>query len=280
MQMTREQYTALADNFRAGTLRATNDITAKGTEIEVNINPTSYWTIAANGEEKQSINSNISSTIQEWIDHRMPVWTTIVDLNTDPILIGETVESQGWTAASQTVPVPNPNHLWWLHRYGTASQSASENLAVNVLGPYSIVKSQEGKSRPSVRRYAFRISTNIKLSGISENSFLKKMSVGGALRWDDKGSIGYYGVEEFPATITALDGSRPIWDDSRFYLDLNCSYRTKLWSDNVTATFRLNVRNVQEGGRLQGTGAFPNGEIHSYRIVDPRQYILSAAFDF
>jgi hypothetical protein len=32
-------------------------------------------------------------------------------------------------------------------------------------------------------------------------------------------------------------------------------------------------------GRLQPVGAFPDGSIHTYRIVDPRQFILQASFD-
>jgi hypothetical protein len=62
-------------------------------------------------------------------------------------------------------------------------------------------------------------------------------------------------------------------------VDLFASYRTKLWSDKIGATFKLNVRNLGENGRLQGVGAFPNGQIHTFRIVDPQQFILSATFD-
>ena len=37
---------------------------------------------------------------------------------------------------------------------------------------------------------------------------------------------------------------------------------------------------VQEkGGGLQATAAFPDGTPLAYRIVDPRQFILSASFD-
>jgi len=40
------------------------------------------------------------------------------------------------------------------------------------------------------------------------------------------------------------------------------------------------VKNVQEnGGRLQKTSAFFDGRASTYRIVDPRQFILSASFD-
>jgi hypothetical protein len=131
-----------------------------------------------------------------------------------------------------------------------------------------------------VRQYAFRLSTNYRLAGITDNSFLKNFSVGGALRWEDKGAIGYYGVEEYPAVITALDGDRPIYDEAHTYIDVNLAYKTKLFDDKCSATFRLNIRNLQESGRLQGTGAFPNGEIHSWRIIDPRQFVMSATFDF
>jgi outer membrane receptor for ferric coprogen and ferric-rhodotorulic acid len=279
MGLTREQYYALDAHFAAGTLAATNDVTAKGFEIEINYNPTPNWTIAFNAEEKRSINNNVSSSVQEWIDYRMPVWTTIVDQNYDPDapLYNGDVNSTGWEADAS-----NPGHLWFIHSYGAAgntNQTAAENLAVNVLAPYSILRAQEGKSRPQVRRYAFRLSTNYRFAGVTENPTLKKMSVGGALRWEAKGSIGYYGVEEYPAVITALDPNRPIWDKSHAYLDVNLAYRTRMFNDKVQATFRLNIRNLFENGRLQPIGAFPNGEYHSYRIIDPRQFILSATFD-
>jgi hypothetical protein len=41
----------------------------------------------------------------------------------------------------------------------------------------------------------------------------------------------------------------------------------------------LNVRNITESGHLQGVGVNPDGQFWQYRIVDPRQYILSASFD-
>lgn len=178
---------------------------------------------------------------------------------------------RGWEATPD-----NPNHLWWTHRYAT--YSAAETLDIHLL-PYNLIRETQGKPLPQIRRYRWSVATNLKLSGLTDRAFLKKLSVGGGLRWEDKAGIGYYGVQSLPAIITQLDPNRPIWDEPRFYLDLNCAYRTRLWSDKVTATFRLNVRNVQESGRLQGIGTNPDGHIHSYRIVDPRLFILSAAFE-
>jgi hypothetical protein len=54
----------------------------------------------------------------------------------------------------------------------------------------------------------------------------------------------------------------------------------RLFGDKVRANFQLNVKNVQEdGGGLQKTQAFFDGRAATYRIVDPRQFILTASFD-
>jgi hypothetical protein len=147
-----------------------------------------------------------------------------------------------------------------------------------------LIKEQEGKSRPSIRRYSGRISTSYDLAGITSNRVMKNFKVGGAFRWEDKGAIGYYAKGYSPDNpisyiYTALDPDRPIYDEAHAYFDAFISYRMKLWHDKVKATFQLNCRNIQENGRLQPIGAFPDGTIHTYRIVDPRMFVFSATFD-
>jgi hypothetical protein len=40
------------------------------------------------------------------------------------------------------------------------------------------------------------------------------------------------------------------------------------------------MRNIQESkARLQAVGAYPNGVAHTFRIIDPRTFILTASFD-
>jgi hypothetical protein len=80
--------------------------------------------------------------------------------------------------------------------------------------------------------------------------------------------------------ILQLDPNRPIYAPSEVYVDLLLAYRTRLFGDKIGATFQFNVKNVQESGvRLQKTAAFFDGRASTYRIVDPRQFILSASFD-
>ncbi|MFT3831077.1 MAG: TonB-dependent receptor [Opitutaceae bacterium] len=292
MKIPTALYEEMLEKFRAGQIAATNDVYAKGVELEINYNPTRHWTIAASLTKTESQNMNVSSTVQQWIDERMPVWTTIVDPNTDPNVTygsgSDATTNRGWTAASQTVPVANPNHLWWLHRYGSGSQSASENFATFVEAPYAVIKQQEGKSLPSVRKYNFRINTSYQLAGITDHPILKKFKIGGAIRWEDKGAIGYYGEnyeqwKDLAPTarprIIRLDPNNPVWDSSHAYYDLMLSYKTKLWKDKVEATFQINARNIGEHGELRAIGVFPDGEPNAYRIFDPQQFIFQVTFD-
>jgi hypothetical protein len=208
--------------------------------------------VAFAGAETKSINTNISPAMTRWVAQRMPIWTTIRD--------------------------QRDGLLWWTKSYGGSSWAANY-YTTNVDTPSLVIREQEGKSKPTVSRYSAKLSTNFRLGAITEQPVLRKFSVGGALRWQDRSAIGYYGKQTLPAVITALDTNRPIWGKPQYYLDAFVGYKTTVLSDKVGATFRLNVRNLQEGGHLEPIGAFPDGTAHSFRIVDPRQFILQASFD-
>jgi hypothetical protein len=232
-------------------ISSTQDVESKGTEFELNFNPTRYWTMQGSLSETETANTNVSSASTEWIAQRMPIWTTVVDQRTGT--------------------------LWWKTAYGgnTPEQAFTNNVNI----PLKIILQQQGKANPQIRKYRFKFSTNFQLAGITQHSFLKNINVGGALRWEDKGGIGYYGVQSLPATITDLDPNRPVWDKARYYVDAFASYRLKLFNNKIGATVQLNVRNLGENGRLQPVGAFPDGKPLAYRIIDPALYILQVKFD-
>jgi outer membrane receptor protein involved in Fe transport len=231
---------------------ATNDQIAKGREIELNYNPTPQWTMKLNVTQQESIDANLAPEVSAWLAARIAHWKTIID--------------------------PTINRPWFTERYNN-STSASEFIATSATAPLALAQATEGKSRPQIRKYRANFSTNYRLAGLTENRILKRFNVGGALRWEDKAAIGYYGVEQFPAIITTLDPNRPIYDKANLYVDAFIGYRTRLFADKVSATFQLNVRNLTEDGRLQKINAYPDGTPSAFRIVDPRQFILSATFD-
>jgi len=230
----------------------TQDVTAKGHEIEVHWNPTPHWTNKLNFTEQQSIDSRMSPAVTQWIADRLPVWTSIID--------------------------PEINRPWWTERYN-GTNSPSQYFAASVKTPYDLAVANQGKTRPQIRRYRVNLSTNFRLAGLGlDRAWIKRLAVGGAVRWEDKGAIGYYGVQSLPAIITELDPRRPIYDPAHTYFDFFASYRLKL-SGRINTTLQLNVRNLQENGRLQPISAYPDGTPNGFRIVDPRQFILTATFD-
>jgi outer membrane receptor protein involved in Fe transport len=232
-------------------ISATQDVESKGWEIELNLNPTKYWTLAGSVTDTQTANTNVSRTITDWIARRMPVWTTIVD--------------------------PRTGTKWWDTPYG--GNTAHSYYTNSVEAPLKIILQQQGKSNPQIRRYKFKGSTNYQLAGLTQHPFWRSVSVGGALRWEDKGGIGYYGVQKLPATITDLDPNNPIWDKARYYVDAFVTYRTKLFAKKIGTTIQFNVRNLGENGRLQPIGAYPDGTPLAYRIIDPALYIFQVKFD-
>jgi outer membrane receptor protein involved in Fe transport len=231
---------------------ATNDQIAKGREVELNYNPTPHWTMKLNVTEQQSIDANLAPEVSRWLAARIAHWKTIID--------------------------PTINRPWYTERYNN-STPASDFIAVNASSALALAQATEGKSRPQIRKYRANLSSNLRLAGVSSNPIVKRFNVGGALRWEDKAAIGYYGVEQFPAVVTALDPNRPVYDKPNLYVDAFVGYRTRLFSDKVSATFQLNVRNLTEDGRLQKINAYPDGTASAFRIVERRQFILSATFD-
>jgi hypothetical protein len=47
----------------------------------------------------------------------------------------------------------------------------------------------------------------------------------------------------------------------------------------VRTRVQLNVKDAFESGRLQKVAVNPDGSAFAYRIINPRQFILSMAFD-
>ncbi|MBI5768935.1 MAG: TonB-dependent receptor [Verrucomicrobia bacterium] len=236
----------------------TDDVIGKGHELELHFNPTRHWTLTANIAEQRTINANLARNVALYNARRLPLWTTIKDPRIDPRV--------------------EPGQLWWNHLYGGA-ETPFENCRRRFANPFQTAVATDGLARPQVRRYRGTVSTNFRLAGLTDHRLLRNFNVGGALRFETKGAIGYYGAQQLPAIITAYDYQRPVWDKGHIYADAFLGYRRRLFADKVGATFQLNVRNLQEGGRLQPIGAFPDGTPNSFRIVSPRQFILSATFD-
>jgi outer membrane receptor for ferric coprogen and ferric-rhodotorulic acid len=258
---------AQLNTFNTNVISETSDVSASGKEFELSYNPNSHWTLRANLTQQFSKDANLSPNVPAWIRQRLPVWETIIDPRSgakwlDTIYVGDQ---------------PNGTAV-----RGTTTTTAGGFLIGNVINPLALVQATEGKARPQTREWRFNLNTSYRLAGITEQKHLKRMTLGGAVRWESKGAIGYYGVPvngDIHAAIQ-LDPDRPIYDSAHAYFDGFATYTTRLFNDKVHARFQLNVRNIQESkAHLQAVGAYPNGVGHTFRIINPRTFIFTTTFD-
>jgi hypothetical protein len=253
--------TSLVSVYNNATLAETSDVVSKGEEIELNYNPNNYLTLRGTITHAQVIDANLSPHIPAWIAERLPIWESIIDPRT-----GTKWLDTGYNG-------DNPQ---------AGSGTPRQFLTGNVVTPLAIVQATEGKNRPETREWNVRMSASYQLAGMFDNQYLKRTRVSGAVRWESRGAIGYYGIpiNGDYGIATALDPNRPIWNRDHTYIDLGASYSTRVYHDKWRLRYQLNIKNVQESGsRLQKIGAYPDGRGHTFRIVDPRQFIFTATLD-
>jgi hypothetical protein len=258
-------------------LGATQQSKSKGTEVQLTYNPTPAWTIKFTGSKDEATYTKVAPQYDEWLAVRMPVWTAL-SITDIPDFVD-----------------PNNNRRYSLHNfwtgYGFTNVALAENTDGNtspqayynnvVVSQVATAKALEGAVSPFQRVYHASFLTNYNFS----HGRFKGFSVGGAERWESKAAIGYYGMVGAPLTsptvINVADITRPIYaDNGNYYTDLWIGYTRKILSDKVVLSLRLNCANAFESGRLVPTQANFDGSTWAYRIVDPRQWILTAKFTF
>lgn len=252
---------AQASIFTNNNIGETQDITARGDEIELNFNPDRFWTFKANLTRTQSLDANIAPHITTWVAQRLPTWESIIDPRT-----GTKWLDTGYTGDAPAVGAGTPRDF----------------LNGNIVAPITLAQATQGKSRPEIREWRFNTSASLRLAKYSENSILKNMTLGGSLRYESKGAIGYYGIpiNGNMTLATNFDANRPIFSKANVYADAFATYSRRLFRDKVRTRFQLNVRNLHEWkAHLLAVGALPDGTPHTFRIVEPMSVIFTTTFD-
>ena len=236
---------------------------SRGKEIEIEYNPSQYWTVKSTITQTKAFNASLSGELQDYIAARMPTWTTIKN----PVVAN---------AANPSDPL----NFWWTTPInGTTPQSW---YLANVHAPIALAVATQGKQRPQTRVWHYNVLTNYKLAGLTDNRWLKNIDAGGAFRWEDKANVGYYGGPpdlDAKGVVDTYDPNRPIWDKARYYIDLFAGYNFQMFSGKVRCRVQLNCTNIFERGRLQAVAFNPDGTPYAFRIIDPRQFLLTVKCD-
>jgi hypothetical protein len=228
--------------------------------LEATYNPTRNWRMKFTGSQGIARDDQVSPDIYNWWQQRLPVWE-----NTHSDIVPGDGKGPTWWTTPSTLQRSDTPQTRWLNEQWAAYWAASTNA---------------GRPRTQIREWHFTGITNYDFT----EGKLKNFTLGGAVRWESKASVGYLaGPPEtsgvYQGAVLFLDTNKPVWDKGHYYVDLSAAYRLKLFSDKVRAKIQLNVQNVTENGHLEMVGVNPDGRGYAFRIIDPRKFILSTSFD-
>ena len=241
------------DSHRNKTHGDGSDAVSRGKEVEIAYNPTRYWTVKGTIVQARAFNAIMSPKLQEYVTSRLSTW--------------------------ESAKSPFDNSPFWNGTYRVGNLTPQAWYNQNLIAPMKLAVASQGKPRTQTREWRVNVVTNYKLAGITDQKWLKPLDVGGAIRWEDRASIGFFGAApDADGVVRELDPNRPRWDKARYYVDFMAGYDLRFFSGKVRTRLQLNVRNLFEDGRLQPIAVNPDGTPWAFRIIDPRQFFLSATF--
>lgn len=258
-----------------GSVTGTQQTEANGAELQLTYNPTSNWTIKVTGSRQATIAKEVAPEFFAWQAVRMPVWTSakapeiadFTDGNGTQYSLSNFWTSYGYTSAAR---LSNTD----------GNTNAERYYANTVTSQVATAKSLEGVPSPNQRKYRASFLTNYT---ITQGRF-KGVSFGGSERWESKAAVGYFGAALDPlrpTVINTIDIKRPVYlENGNYYTDLWISYRRKIFRDKVGLRLQLNCNNVTEDGHLQPIAVNYDGQPYAFRIIDSRQWLLTATFTF
>lgn len=229
-----------------GAITDTNDLEARGFEAELTLNPTAHWRISLNAASQETILTNVAPRLTRVLDQVwLPHLAKYGDLD--------------WNEPVGVVSGP------------TIAQQVNDRLL-----EYFAIKGQEGRPQMEQRRWRFNLVTRY---GLSEGR-LRGLSVGGAVRWEDKYAAGYPIFIDARGVIQP-DLGHPWFAPPQTSYDFFVGYRRRILG-NRDWTAQLNVRNLQNllSDKVTAVRYQPDGTAARVRFDPPLQMYLTNTIRF
>lgn len=255
-------------------LSDTEDVAAKGTEIEVVYNPTSNWRLIFNVARQEAVRSNIkpvSAAWGEWVmekilDAKIPGYDlTLGELPSSIELIEFFPERSGDARFGDA----------WVNGRNETTMDHQQN---NYYGPLTTAQNQEGAISPELREWRVNLVTTYDFT----EGLFTGVSVGGAYRYQSQASIGYRFVDlDGDGLLDAGDVNQPWWGPSEENYDVWVNYKMPFFKEYGAWSVGLTVRNLFSGSDdFIPVSAHTNGGIARVRMAPPRTMYLSSKFKF
>lgn len=238
------------------TISAVSAVKSTGYEFEATYNPIKNWRIAANASETEAVRTDIAPELHDFVFGPNGLVSLVQNPDGSPTAAGALV-------GSPSAQTPNTLKNW------VFSNIINNGLVTTF--------AQEGTTSSELRKWNWRLVTDYQFV----DHFLKGFSVGGAVRWQDKGLIGYGGgtIVSGGNKLIVSDVSKPYYGPIDVVYDMWFGYEHKL-RRNIDWRIQLNIKNVGVGNELIPLQADPNGHVVMWRIKEPQKWTLTNTFEF
>ncbi|MEX0330057.1 MAG: TonB-dependent receptor plug domain-containing protein [Puniceicoccaceae bacterium] len=236
----------------------TQDVEAKGLELEMVYNPTPNWRIAFNATKQEAVQTGAGEAFIDWLDNA-PFFDSDLDGTPDLSL------RDGIFGPYAQVP------------RNAAGTSFLPFIFNNWIDPWnSRVVVTNGQPSPEVAEWTWNLITNYNFT----EGRLKGFNIGGSIQYRDAAAIGY-GLKD--GSETESDFNKVIYGEDYTRVQLWLGYRKKnlrLFDTTVDWSIRLNIRNLLNDRDLIPIQANPDGQVTGVRIGEPRVFEIVNTFSF
>jgi outer membrane receptor protein involved in Fe transport len=247
-------------NYDKRSFATVSDRTSEGMEYEVTINPLPNWRVTLNAAETVAQATNIAGDFDAFMQKYMDVW------------------SYGWNSAENSLFIS----YWDFDGWADSSTWGNKNtedfgdyMNARTLSRLETAKAAEGKSLDQIRKWRWNVVSSYDF----QRGRFKGVTVGGAVRYEDKGIIGYGPKYLRSLDVWVADLDHPYYVDANVSVDLWFAYRKKL-REKYDWNVQLNLYNVGQKDRLVSTAAQADGSIREARIAEGMGWEITTGFRF
>jgi len=226
----------------------TQDFTSEGFEFEITYNPFPKWTNLLSIGKQQTTTANTYPVLQQYVnDFVIPTWVN-------------STFAQNYVMNADS------------------SQTLAEVAQTNIVDPVRQGALQDGNPQIEQRLYRVNYNTSYNLGTDSfMPDWLGNVTVGGAIRWQDKAGIGF-GVSQNEQGNYVQDLDKPIYAGDIFALDLFWR-STWMLQNEQSISVQLNVTDATASDDLIPVYGNPDGS-KVYRFSQGTLFQLTGTYNF
>ena len=243
-----------------------NDLVSEGFELELTMNLLKNWRVTLNVAEASAVRSNIIEDWVAFVEGSKDLW--LDGYNNNP---GGPSQLNYWTIDG----FADIRHWGGDTSYSPLMDTFGGRMMQDVYGPFLNARAGNGQRVSELRQWRFNFVTTYDFI----DGPLEGVSIGGAVRWQDKAAIGNYPRYNEVAEQWVVDASSPIYGDTETDIDFWIGYERQL-TNRVAWSIQLNVWNLFGDDDLIPIVANPDGTTAQVRIPSETTWQISNTFKF